>query len=287
MKTLIRTLILSLWLAVLAPAAEAARYVFPYNHPDLNWKTLETEHFAFHYPVSKVTDKDKNDHYLTAEYSARRFATIAEENWYDMCAQFDYFLKEKIHVLVVNQGDDLTGFTIPTWDWIVMGAHPGGGMFSYSRGRMEWFSTVFAHEFAHVVSLKAYATHAEPTFVVAMGGLYQNGINIGPLNNTSIGVEIPTSDSDSVWWTEGGAEFWSGATNVNWWTSARDRTIRSSVLEDRLLTYEEWHTRYGKRQTGWNEGERYYQGGHSFALYLRERFGERAMAQFALEYGKG
>ena len=27
-------------------------------------------------------------------------------------------------------------------------ANPGGGMFSYSRGRMEWFSTVFAHEFA-------------------------------------------------------------------------------------------------------------------------------------------
>jgi hypothetical protein len=289
MNKLFTTLTLGLGLCYMSSEAEASRWVYPNNHTDLNWKTLETEHFAFHYPESKV--KEGNDHYLTAEYSARRFATIAEENWYDMCAQFNFFLKEKIHVLVLNQGDELQGFTIPTWDWIVMGAHPGGGMFSYSRGRMEWFSTVFAHEFAHVVSLKAYAAHAEPTFVTALGGLYENGINVGPrgfgLNHVSAGLELPFADSDSVWWTEGGAEFWSGATNVNWWTSARDRTIRTSVLEDRLLTFEEWNTRYGKSQTGWNEGERYYQGGHSFALYLRERFGERVMAQFALEYGRG
>ena len=281
-------LTIGLGLCLFSAEAQAQRWVFPYNHTDLQWKTIETEHFAFHYPESKK--KEGNEHYLTAEYSARRFATVAEENFADMCKEFNYYLKEKVHVLVVNQGDDLTGFTIPTWDWIVMSANPGGGMFSYSRGRMEWFSTVFAHEFAHVVSLKANAAHAEPTFVTALGGLYNNGINRGlsaaPLNHASIGVEIPIGDSDAVWWVEGGAEFWSGSTNINWWTSARDRTVRSSVLEDRLLTYEEWQTRMGKSQTGWNEGERYYQGGHSFALYIRERFGPKAFAQFALEYGR-
>ena len=61
-----------------------------------------------------------------------------------MCAEFDYYLKERVHVLVLNQGDELEGFTIPTFDWIVMSANPGGGYFLYSRGRMEWFSTVFA-----------------------------------------------------------------------------------------------------------------------------------------------
>jgi Tol biopolymer transport system component len=288
MKYHIGCLATALALGFTSTEAHAERWVFSSNHTDLEWKTLETEHFAFHYPVSKK--KEGNEHYLTAEYSAGRFATVAEENWHDMCAEFNYFLKEKIHVLVVNQGDDLEGFTIPTWDWIVMSANPGGGMFSYSRGRMEWFSTVFAHEFAHVVSLKANAAHAEPTFLTALGGLYNNGINYGnagsSLNHSSIGIEIPIGDSDSVWWVEGGAEFWSGSTNVNWWTSARDRTVRSSVLEDRLLTYPEWQTRMGKSQTGWNEGERYYQGGHSFALYIRERFGHRVFAQFALEYGK-
>jgi Tol biopolymer transport system component len=278
---------------VLSSNAHAAKWVTPYNFTDLEWYTIETEHFAFHYPKSK--EEEGNEHYLTAEYSARRFAEFAEENWYDMCAQFNYFLKERIHVLVLNHGDELEGFTIPSWDWIVMSANPGGGLFSYSRGRMEWFSTVFAHEFAHVVSLKAYRAHAEPTFLSAVGGLYNNGVNmpigqnsngdsVTSLNNSSIGLEIPIADSDSVWWVEGGAEFWSGATNVNWWTTARDRTIRVSLMEDRLLSYEEWHH---KVTTGWNDGERWYQGGHSFALYLRERFGPDVMAQFALEYSKG
>jgi hypothetical protein len=289
MKRFLPFLVLAGGITFSESEAEASKWVFNYNHPDLEWYTLETEHFQFHYPVSK--EKEGNPHYLTAEYSARRFATVAEENWHDMCAEFNYFLKEKTHVMVLNQGDTLEGFTIPSWDWIVMSANPGGGSFSYSRGRMEWFSTVFAHEFAHVVSLKAYAAHAEGApFGDYIGGLYENGINYGQegfgLNHMAIGVTVPISDSDSVWWTEGGAEFWSGATNINWWTSARDRTIRTSTLEDRLLTYEEWHTRAGKGQSGWNEGERYYQGGHSFALYIRERFGEKHFAQFALEYSK-
>jgi len=196
----------------------------------------------------------------------------------------------------LNHGDELEGFTIPSWDWIVMSANPGGGMFSYSRGRMEWFSTVFAHEFAHVVSLKAYRATAEPTFLTAVGGLYQNGINRpitkdvngkvkSAFNDASIGFELPIADSDSVWWVEGGAEFWSSTTNVNWWTTARDRTIRTSVMEDRLLTYEEWHH---KVTAGWNDGERWYQGGHSFALYLRDRFNDpELMAKFAKKYAEG
>lgn len=273
-------------LGLMSPKAEAAKWVTPYNFTDLDWYTIETEHFAFHYPQSEV--QEGNEHYLTAEYSARRFAEFAEENWYDMCAEFNYFLKERVHVLVLNHGDELQGFTIPSWDWIVMSANPGGGMFSYSRGRMEWFSTVFAHEFAHVVSLKAYRTTAEPTFMTALGGLYTNGINrsVGgaSLNDVSFGWELPIADSDSVWWVEGGAEFWSSTTNVNWWTTARDRTIRVSLMEDRLLSYEEWHH---KVTTGWSDGERWYQGGHSFALYLRDRFGPDVMANFGHEYAKG
>ena len=111
-----------------------------------------------------------------------------------------------------------------------------------------------------------------------------NGKTKVGLNNVGVGFEMPFADSDSVWWVEGGAEFWSSSTNVNWWTTARDRTIRVSLMEDRLLTYEEWHH---KVTAGWNDGERWYQGGHSFALYLRERFGADVMARFALEYAKG
>ena len=145
--------------AMLSNPADA-KFVFPYNHPDLDWYTIETDHYMVHYPVSRKSKAEGNKHALTAEWSARKMAKSAEEIWPKMCAEFNYYLKEKIHVVVINQGDQLEGFTIPTWDWVELSANPGG-LFYRGRGRMEWFSDVFVHEFAHVVSLKANAALAE------------------------------------------------------------------------------------------------------------------------------
>lgn len=271
--------------SLLSADAAAFKWVSNYNHPDLDWYTIETEHFSVHYPISKKSTDEGNDHYLTAEWSARKYAKVAEEIWQPMCAEFNYFLKEKIHVVVLNQGDTLEGFTIPNWDWIVMSGNPGGSFYR-SRGRMEWFSDVFVHEFAHVVSLKANGAHSEGTYATTVGSLYENGVNYGRLNQTSTGVQLPIGDGDSVFWTEGGAEYWSDNTNYNWWTTSRDQNIRMTVLEERLLEYDEWHSRANKRDSGWNDSERYYQQGYSFGLYLRERFGDDTYARFALEYGK-
>ncbi|MFT4978342.1 MAG: hypothetical protein ACI8S6_004250, partial [Myxococcota bacterium] len=268
-----------------SPDAAAFKWVSSYNHPDLEWYTIETEHFSVHYPISKRTRDEGNDHYLTGEWSARKYAKVAEEIWQPMCAEFNYFLKEKIHVVVLNQGDTLEGFTVPNWDWIVMSGNPGGSFYR-SRGRMEWFSDVFVHEFAHVISLKANGTHSEGTYATSIGSLYENGINYGPLNQISTGVQLPIGDGDSVFWTEGGAEYWSDNTNYNWWTTSRDQNIRMTVLEERLLEYDEWHARANKRDSGWNDSERYYQQGYSFGLYLRDQYGDDTYARFALEYAQ-
>jgi hypothetical protein len=152
-----------------------AKFVFPYNHPDLDWYTIETEHFYVHYPVSKKTEAEGNDHYINAEWSARKSAKIAEEMYEPMCAEFNYFIKEKVHIVILDQSDELEGFTIPSWDWIEISAHPGS-YFYRMRGRMEWFSDVLVHEYAHVVSLKANSSFAEGTGGISIGGLYDDGI---------------------------------------------------------------------------------------------------------------
>jgi hypothetical protein len=262
-----------------------AKFVFNQNHSDLEWFTIETDHFHVHYPVSKKAKEEGNAHALTAEWAARKMTKSAEEVWPKMCAEFNYFLTEKIHVVVLNQGDELQGFTIPAWDWVELSANPGG-LFYRGRGRMEWFSDVFVHEFAHVVSLKANAAMAEGVQGVLLGGLYRNGINVASTGQRSVavGAEMVLSDSDSVFWTEGGAEYWSDNTGYNWWTTSRDQNIRMSTLEDRLLEYDEWHTRFGK--WGWGDSERYYQQGYNFGLYLRQRFGEDTYARFAIEHGR-
>ncbi len=256
-----------------------AKFSRDYNDPDLDWYTIETEHFAVHYPVSKVTSEEGNDHYINAEYSARKTAKVSEEMWPLMCAELNYFLKERIHVVILDQPDRLEGFTIPSFDWIEISANPGG-YFYRMRGRGEWFSDVMIHEFAHVVSLKASNALAEGNQGALIGGLYNDGIR-----DTSTGVELRPGQGDPWWWTEGGAEFWSDNTGYYVWTSARDANIRMTVLEDRLLTYDEWESRVDAND--WGDGERGYQQGFSMALYLRERFGDETMARMAIEYGKG
>ena len=200
--------VMASWLALAGGIAHAA------NQPDLAWYTIDTEHFAVHYPVSKRDKEAGNKHYLTAEWSARKMADVAEEIWAPMCAEFNYYLKSKVHVVVLNQEDRLEGFTVPSYDWIQISANPGG-KFYRGRGRMEWFSDVFVHEFAHVVSLKANAAMGEGAGIVVLGGLYQDGINRGvpaerpvtDINSIAVGGQVLLSDSDSVFWTEGGAEY--------------------------------------------------------------------------------
>ncbi len=263
--------------ALLSPAPALAKNVFPNNHPDLEWHSIETEHFVVHYPQSRK--KENNDHYLTAKWTAQRSAKISEEMFPRMCAEFNYYLKERVHVVILNQGDDLEGFTVPNWDWIEISANPGSDFYR-TRSRMDWLPDVLVHEFAHVVSLKANGNFAEGSQAISLGVLYNEGVG-----NTMSGGEVLIGDNNPWYWTEGGAEYWSDQAGYNWWTPGRDRTVRMSVLEDRLLSWDEWKT--VQQSHGWMDGERGYQQGYSFGLYLRERFGSETYNKFALENQKG
>jgi len=275
-QTLLATTLLAGF--ALSSTAQAEKFAYPYHLPDLDWYTIETEHFEIHYPVSKVSREDGNEHYINAEYSARKTAKVSEEMWPLMCGQLNFFLKEKIHVVVLDQMDYLTGFTIPSWDWIEISANPGSNFYR-ARGRGEWFSDVMIHEFAHVVSLKASNALADGVQGITLGGLYSDGIR-----DTATGFDLSIGQNDPWWFTEGGAEFWSDNTGYYVWTSRRDAFIRQTVLDNRLLTYDEWVSRVDA--SGFGEGERGYQQGYSMALYLRERFGDDTMARMAIEYGK-
>ncbi|GDX83312.1 hypothetical protein LBMAG42_51230 [Deltaproteobacteria bacterium] len=270
-----RSLLLSA--VLLAPTSAFAKNVFAQNHPDLDWYSIETEHFVVHYPQSR--DTTENAHYLTAKWTAQRSAKVAEEMFPRMCAEFNYYLKERVHIVILNQGDDLEGFTVPAWDWIEISANPGADFYRW-RSRMDWLPDVLVHEFAHVVSLKANANLSEGAQAVSIGALYSEGVG-----NTMSGGEVLIGDNNPWYWTEGGAEYWSDQSGYNWWTPARDRTIRMSVLEERLLSWDEWKT--VQQSHGWWDGERGYQQGYSFGLYLRERFGNETYNQLALENQKG
>lgn len=274
------SLVLAALLGLSWSAPAEAKWVFPYNHPDLKWYSIESEHFVVHYPKSRK--KEGNDHFLDTQWTARKASKVAEEMYPRVCAEFNYFLAEKIHIVILNQSDDLEGFTVPNWDWIEISANPGGDFYR-QRGRMGWLPDVLVHEFAHVVSLKANGTFAEGVQGVSIGGLVSDGSASHAA--ADVGAEVFLLDNDPFYWTEGGAEYWSDEGGYNWWTTSRDMHIRTTVLEDRLLSYDEWQTRV--QTFRWGDGERGYQQGYSFALYLRERLGHDAYQKFALENARG
>ena len=261
--------------SIMLPTQASAQWLGEHPLPDLQWYTIEGDHFYVHYQVSKNTN---SKHYIDSTWAARKALKVSDEMYEPMCEQLGYYLKEKTHVVILENTDDLEGFTIPSFDWIVVSANPGG-MFYRSRGRMEWFSDVMAHEWAHVVSLKENNPQTEHTFGVVLGGLYRDGVN----NNQS-GVDIFIGNNDPWWWVEGGAEFWSEESGYNWWTASRDTTIRNAVYDDRLLNYDEWRSRVFANW--WRDGEHGYQQGYSMALYMRERFGPDAMSRMAYLGGK-
>ncbi len=274
---LVPALLLALCVAF-APRAEA-KFTFPHNHPDLDWYTIETEHFAVHYPMSRDPD---NPHFLETERSARLTARVAEEMWGPMCATFNYYLKERVHIVILNQTDFLEGFTVPPWDWIEVSVNPGS-YFYRMRGRMEWLSDVLYHEFSHVVSLKANASMAEGTQGVLIGGLYQDGIN-----DVDTGVEFFYMDADPPAYSEGVGEGASEMIGGNWWTSARDQNLRMTFLDDEgalVMSYDRWQT-FAQSRMSWNDFERIYQQGYAFNAYLRQRFGENVLDLASVEAGK-
>lgn len=262
-----------LLLLALAMPSALAKESLPHNHPDLDWYTIETDHFVVHYPQSH--DDADNVHYLSAERTARRSARIAEDVYPRECATLGYWLKEKVHIVILEQADDLEGFAVPGWDWIQVSANPGVELYR-QRGRVDWLSAVIAHELAHVLSLKAQMTHAEGTSGVVIGGLYS-----GPAIDADIGGELVIGDNPSAFWVEGVAEYAADEAGYGTWSTSRDMLLRTSILEDRQLTWAEWRVR-DQRWT-WNDPERYYQQGYSFGLYIRERFGHDAFVRLGLD----
>ena len=244
------------------------------NHPDVRWQTLETEHFYFHWPESK---RDVDDpHYFTTRFTTEKLSGIAEASYSAITDQFDYDLEEKVHVVIYDQniGWEGNGFAIAEWDWTGFAAD-WGPLFRM-RGRMEFLSDVFVHEFAHIVSLKVYLPWSEAASGFQLGGLvadeaYFDRVGFKPpvRTNADVGFDLMFTAHTPFWWAEGGAEYWSEMAGYNHWGTSRDAFLRMSVLEDRVLGIDERTTRMDKHGF---DGERGYNHGYAFGRYLRDRF---------------
>ncbi len=272
LRTLLLALLLIPTFVVMAPPEAEAKLAFFRNYPDLKWNVIKTEHFNVFYPESK---NPKNDHQVNGEFTARKTAYVAEEMYPLVCGQFNYYLKETVNIVMLDQTDTLTGYTVPNYDWIVVSARHSDLLWRL-RGHHDWLRNVMYHEFGHVVSLKADQVFAEESFGAVLSVRWSDG-----RINTSAQASVFVGTGDPWFWTEGGAEYYTDVAGINNWTANRDMRMRMDVLDGMLLNFDDMADYQGSN--GGFDGNRHYLSGYSFALYLEERFGEGVYQSFALK----
>lgn len=234
----------------------ALGYTQGFNHPELEWQTIEGEHFIIHY------------HQHTA-WTANEALHVAEDVYPYITALYDYEPEEKTHIMIRDTDDYANGGAYYYDNKMEIWAMP----LDYElRGSHYWLRDVITHEFTHIISLRA--SRRMPASIPAA---YLQVISYEPERREDVLYGYPNgiasypvpSVSVPMWWAEGIAQHQTDAMRWDWWDSIRDMMLRDRIKYDKVLTLNEMDG-FGKVGIG---NESVYDHGFGFVNYLVERFG--------------
>ncbi len=228
-----------------------------FNHPELEWKTIEGEYFIVHY------------HQNTA-WTANEALHIADDIYPAITSLYHYKPEEKTHIIIRDTDDYANGGAYYFDNKIEIWAMP----LDYElRGSHYWLRDVITHEFTHIISLRAsrkmpgnvpaaylqvISYEPERREDVLYG--YPNGIASYPLPS----VVVP------MWWAEGIAQFQSDTMRWDWWDSIRDMILRDRIKYSNVLTLNEMDG-FGKVGIG---NESVYDQGFGLVRYIAHEYGQ-------------
>jgi hypothetical protein len=231
-----------------------------YNHPELKWRTFETDHFVVYYHEG-------------VERTAGMAAQIAEEIYGPITSLYAYEFGNKIHLILRDDDDYANGITYYYDHKIVIWAT---NMDFEFRGTSDWLWNVITHEFTHMVSLNAARKIARqvPAFYfqyidyqkekrpdVFIG--YPNRLVSYPLAMTVV----------PMWFAEGLAQCQAPSCSYDCWDTHRDMILRMAVLENNLLSYDEMCV-FGKNGMG---NELVYDHGYGLTQYIGRTYGPESL----------
>ncbi len=231
-----------------------------YNHPELNWKTFETDHFLIHF-------------YDGTEHSAREGASIAE-NIYPMVTDlYEYHPPNKTHVIFTDTDDIANGAAYYYDNKIVIWTMP---LDFELRGSHRWLQNVITHEFTHIVSMqKAMKAGMKypGAYLQFMGYEEEKREDVlYGFPNTLVSYPIPGTVVPP-WLAEGTAQFMYEGADYDNWDTHRDMILRDRVLHDNLLTLTEMNT-FGKSGIG---NESTYNSGYALCRYIAVKYGSEKL----------
>ncbi|MFH0991773.1 MAG: biopolymer transporter Tol [bacterium] len=236
-----------------------------FHHPELQWKTIETEHFLVHYHGG-------------AERSAHEIARIAEEIYHPITALYQHEPDQKVSLVIRDHDDYSNGaayfydnkieFWAPALDFDLRGTHP-------------WLRDVVTHEFTHIIQIQTamklgrkfpaiyfqwlgYEAERRPDVLYG----YPNVIVSYPLS----AFVVPS------WFAEGVAQYNHPDFEYDYWDTHRDMILRMYMLDGNPLSWEEMSV-FGKNSLG-NESS--YNAGFSIVHYIVDHYGLESLKKLSL-----
>jgi hypothetical protein len=235
-----------------------------FHHPELNWKTIETAHFLVHFHEG-------------GERTARTVAQIAEDVYEPVTALYQHVPDQKVS-FVIHDYDDYSNGAAYFYDNKVDIWAPS--MDFVFRGTHNWLRNVITHEFTHIVQIQTTMKFGRkiPSFYFQWLGYeserrpdvlygYPNVVVSYPIS----GFVVP------AWFAEGVAQYNRKDLRYDFWDSHRDMILRSYILADSGLTWEQMAV-FGKNSHG-NESS--YNAGFAFVHYLAQRYGEDKLLEIS------
>ncbi|MBN1163291.1 MAG: PD40 domain-containing protein [Candidatus Krumholzibacteriota bacterium] len=234
--------------------------IFGWNHTEIQWKTLETEHFSVHF-------------YAGEEWSARETARIAEEIYGPVTELYGQEMG-RVHIIVKDRSDVAEGMAYFYLNRVDINA---ADYEFHLRGTADWLRNVVTHEFTHLVSIQA--AMKIPRQIPA---LYLQAINFEKERRPGYLTGYPnfqgslplSSEIVPNWLSEGMAQYQCLRVRNDIWDSHRDMILRCAVLNDNLLSMDELGV-FGKNSL---EAEKVYNQGYSLVRFIGDKYGEASIS---------
>jgi Tol biopolymer transport system component len=247
-------LVVLLFGAFLAPTAGAQE---EFNHPELDWKTIETEHFYVHYHEG-------------AERTARVVSKIAEDIYSPVTSLYDHKPDQKVS-FIIRDYDDISNGAAYFYENKVEIYAPS--MDFDLRGTHNWLRNVITHEFTHIVQIQTAMK-----FGRTMPGLYLQWLGYESERRPDVLYGFPNIIASypisgfvvPTWFAEGVAQYNRTDLRYDFWDTHRDMILRSYALDGNMLTWEQMGV-FGKTSLG---NESAYNAGFAFVSWFAGTYGE-------------
>ncbi|MBI4530024.1 MAG: PD40 domain-containing protein [Candidatus Latescibacteria bacterium] len=233
------------------------------NHPELDWRVIETDHFKIYY-------------HQGLEWVAGEAAEIAEAAYHPITDLYHFEPDDKVRIILKDTDDDFNGFAAYYDNKIEVLVTP---MDYEYRGSRDWLRDVITHEFTHIVSLQVARKTPRKlqAFYLQYFGYQQEKDRKDILTgypDVLTSYAIPTTVIPP-WFAEGVAQYQASGTRHDHWDTHRDMILRVASLHDRLLPYDDLGL-FEKTSLG---NEMVYDHGYSLVRSIAERYGEDTLRE--------